>query len=55
MMKKLTGAVDTQSVIRITARQARRLDEMIDAEPRRRFRSASRAVRFLKKDMASKR
>lgn len=48
-------AADLELVTRISDRQARRLREMIDAEPRRTFRSAGAAVRFLKKDASRKR
>ena len=48
-------ASDLELAIRITDRQAQRLEQMIDREPRRSFPSAAAAVRFLKKDMSRKR
>ena len=48
-------ASDLQLATTLTDRQARRLNEMIEVEPRRTFRSAAAAARFLKKDMLEKR
>ena len=48
-------AGDMELGLRITDRQARRLHEMMDSEPRVTFPSAAAAVRFLKKDMKRKR
>ena len=46
---------DLELVTKITDRQARRLHEMIDSEPRRTFPSAAAAVRVLKKELSRKR
>ena len=48
-------ASDMELVTRITDRQAQRLIEITDSEPRKTFRSAAAAVSFLKKDMSKKR
>jgi prevent-host-death family protein len=48
-------ASDLELVTRISDRQARHLREMTDTEPRRTFRSAAAAVRFLKSDVSRKR
>ena len=48
-------ASDLELATIITGRQAQRLVEMTEAEPRKTFRSARAAVTFLKKDMARKR
>ena len=47
-------AADMEMVTRITDRQAYRLIEMAEAEPKKTFRNAAAAVRFLRKDMARK-
>jgi len=48
-------ASDLELATTMTDHQARRLSEIIEAEPRRTFRSAAAAVRFLKKDISRKR
>ena len=48
-------ASDLELATTMTDRQARRLSEIVDAEPRRTFQSAAAAVRFLKKDISRKR
>ena len=48
-------AADLELVTRISDLQARRLHELIESEPRKTFRSAAAAVRFLRKDMSRKR
>ncbi len=47
-------AADLELVTRISDRQATRLLALIESEPRKVFRSASAAARFLKKDMSRK-
>ncbi len=42
-------------LVTVTDRQARRLHERIDSEPRKSFRSADSAVKFLKKERSRKR
>ncbi len=49
------GAADLELATRVSDRQAARLLDMIESEPRRTFGSALAAARFLKKDMARKR
>ena len=46
---------DMELVTRVSDRQAQRLHEMIDSEPRQSFRSTAAAVKFLKKEMSGKR
>ena len=46
---------DLELVTKVSDRQARRLLEMVESEPRKTFPSATAAVRFLKKDISSKR
>jgi len=48
-------AADLELATTMTDRQARRLSEITDSEPRKTFRSAAAAARFLKKDMSRKR
>lgn len=48
-------ASDLELATTMTDRQARRLSEMIETEPRKTFQSAATAVRFLKKDISRKR
>jgi len=48
-------ASDLELAITMTERQARRLSEIIESEPRKTFRSAAAAVRSLKKDIPRKR
>jgi prevent-host-death family protein len=48
-------ASDLELATTLTDRQARHLTEMTASEPRKTFRSATAAVRFLKKDMLAKR
>ena len=48
-------ASDLELATTLTDRQARRLLEMTESEPRKTFRSATAAARFLKKDMLGKR
>lgn len=48
-------AADLELATTMTDHQARRLSEIIEAEPRKTFRSAAAAARFLKKDMSRKR
>jgi prevent-host-death family protein len=45
---------DMELVTRITDQQARRLVKLSETEPRKSFRSAAAAARFLRKDMSSK-
>jgi len=47
-------ASDMELATTMTDRQARRLSEIIDSEPRKTFQSAAAAVRFLKKDLSRK-
>jgi prevent-host-death family protein len=47
-------ASDMELATTMTDRQARRLSEIIDSEPRKTFPSAGAAARFLKKDMSRK-
>jgi prevent-host-death family protein len=48
-------ASDLELATTMTDRQARRLSEIIETEPRKTFQSAAAAVRFLKKDIYRKR
>ena len=48
-------ASDLQLAIHVSDYQAVRLDELIDRESRKTFRTAAGAARFLKQDMAGKR
>ena len=48
-------ASDLELATTLTDRQARRLLETIELDPRKTFNSAGAAVRFLKKDMSRKR
>ena len=48
-------ASDLELATTMTDRQARRLSEIIETEPRKTFQSAAAAVRFLKKDIPRKR
>jgi prevent-host-death family protein len=48
-------AADLELATRLTDRQARRLVDIAESSPRKRFRSAAAAARFLKKDMTGKR
>jgi prevent-host-death family protein len=48
-------ASDLELATTMTDRQARRLSEIIETEPRKTFQSAAAAVRFLKKDISLKR
>ena len=48
-------ASDLELATTMTDRQARRLSEIIETEPRKTFQSAAEAVRFLKKDISRKR
>jgi len=48
-------ASDLELATSLTDRQARRLFEIIESEPRKTFRSPAAAARFLKKDMSGKR
>jgi prevent-host-death family protein len=48
-------ASDLELATTMTDRQARRLSEIIETEPRKTFKSAVAAVRFLKKDISRKR
>jgi len=48
-------ASDLELATTLTDRQARRLLEITESEPRKTFQSATAAVRFLKKDMQGKR
>jgi prevent-host-death family protein len=48
-------ASDLELSTALTDRQARRLTQMTESEPRKTFRSAAAAVRFLKKDTLGKR
>jgi len=48
-------ASDLELATTMTDRQARRLSEIIETEPRKTFPSAAAAVRFLKKDISRKR
>lgn len=48
-------ASDLELATTLTDRQARRLQDIIESEPRKTFNSAASAVRFLKKDMSRKR
>jgi prevent-host-death family protein len=48
-------ASDLELATTMTDRQARRLSEIIETEPRKTFQSAAAAVRFLKKDISRKR
>jgi antitoxin (DNA-binding transcriptional repressor) of toxin-antitoxin stability system len=48
-------ASDMELVTRVSDRQAQRLHELIDSEPRKILRSADAAVKFLKKEMSGKR
>jgi len=48
-------ASDLELATVMTDRQARRLSEIIETEPRKTFQSAAAAVRFLKKDISRKR
>lgn len=43
---------DMELVTRITDRQAKRLVELSESEPRKTFRSASAAARFLRQEMS---
>jgi len=47
-------ASDMELATTMTDRQARRLSEIIDSEPRKTFQSAAAAALFLKKDMSRK-
>jgi prevent-host-death family protein len=47
-------ASDLELATKVTDQQARRLVELSEAEPRKRFRSAAAAARFLRQDMARK-
>jgi prevent-host-death family protein len=47
-------ASDLELATTMTDRQARRLSEIIETEPRKTFQSAAAAVRFLKKDISRK-
>jgi prevent-host-death family protein len=48
-------ASDLELATSLTDRQARRLTAITESEPRKTFRSAAAAARFLKKDMSGKR
>ena len=48
-------ASDLEMATTMTDRQARRLNEIVELEPRKTFRSAAAAASFLKKDMSAKR
>jgi prevent-host-death family protein len=48
-------ASDMELATTLTDRQARRLLDITESEPRKTFRSAAAAARFLKKDMLGKR
>jgi prevent-host-death family protein len=48
-------ASDLEMATTLTDRQARRLLDITESEPRKTFRSAAAAARFLKKDMSGKR
>jgi ribosomal protein S18 acetylase RimI-like enzyme len=48
-------ASDMELVTRVTNRQAQRLYERIGSAPRKTFRSADSAVKFLKREMSRKR
>jgi prevent-host-death family protein len=48
-------ASDLEFATRVTDRQARRVLEISESEPRKTFRSAAAAARFLKKDISRKR
>lgn len=48
-------ASDLELATTVTDRQAIRLLEITESEPRKTFRSAAAAARFLKKDMSGKR
>ena len=48
-------ASDLELATTLTDRQAHRLLEITDSEPRKTFRSAAAAARFLKKDTSGKR
>jgi prevent-host-death family protein len=48
-------AGDLELTTRLTDRQARRLIEISESSPKKTFRSAAAAVRFLKKDTLGKR
>ncbi len=48
-------ASDLEMATTLTDRQARRLLDLTESEPRKTFRSAAAAARFLKKDMLTKR
>lgn len=48
-------AADLELTLRLTDQQAQRLIEWTDSQPKKTFRSAAAAVRWLKKDMAKKR
>ena len=47
-------ASDLELATTMTDRQARRLSEIIETEPRKTFQSAAAAVRFLKRDISRK-
>ena len=47
-------ASDLELATTVTERQAQRLIEIIESEPRKTFPSAKAAVRFLKKDLSRK-
>jgi len=47
-------ASDLELATRVTDHQARRLVELSETEPRKTFRSAAAAARFLRKDMSRK-
>jgi prevent-host-death family protein len=48
-------ASDLELATKVTNRQAQRLLEISESEPRKTFRSAAAAARFLKKDVSRKR
>ena len=48
-------AADLELTPRLTDQQAQRLIEWTDSQPKKTFRSASAAVKWLKKDVAKKR
>jgi prevent-host-death family protein len=48
-------AADLELTPRLTDQQAQRLIEWTDSQPKKTFRSAAAAVKWLKKDMAKKR